>query len=259
MAAVVVLVLAAAVGAEVVAGGTGTAHQELGPTPNGLGPWTPLPPQQAEAGRASGPTTSADPASADPASDGLPSGASQVPVPGQSQLGVGPIVVMGVQPTATTTVSVPVPGKAPASTPGAAVTTSSPPLPSGGSFEAEASANTLTGRTASIACPGCHGGARIGYVQTSSTLTLTGIRVASAGTYRVTVYYTNGETDSLTALFGVNGASVLAMSLGPTGSYNTPVAVTVPLPLVAGINTISFSNPSGSTPDLDRIVVPPTP
>ncbi|MEY9965159.1 endoglucanase [Streptacidiphilus sp. MAP12-16] len=131
--------------------------------------------------------------------------------------------------------------------------------PSGGSFEAEAAANTRTGRAAVISCSACSGGARVGYIGKGATLTINGVTVTSAGSYLVTVAYTNGSTSARTAQISVNGGAAQSVAFAPTGAFTTPGTATVSLTLAAGTNTITFGNASASAPDLDRIDVPASP
>ncbi|MFJ1793187.1 glycoside hydrolase family 9 protein [Kitasatospora griseola] len=135
--------------------------------------------------------------------------------------------------------------------------------PSGGSYEAEAAANTLTGRAAAVACAACSGGSRIGYLGTvtagTGTLAFHGVTVATAGTYQVQIAYTNGSAGARTAELSVNGGPVQSVAFAPTGAFTTPGTVTVALALAAGGNTLTVANPAGAAPDLDRLVVPGTP
>ncbi len=125
------------------------------------------------------------------------------------------------------------------------------------SYEAEAAANTLAGGAVVSACSTCSGGAKVGFVGNGGTLTFNNVDVPSAGTYRVTlVYATDGVRPGLIA---ADGGSAQTLSFPSTGSFNTPGALTVSLPLTAGANTIELSDPSAYTPDFDRIIVAPAP
>ncbi|MEV4560822.1 glycoside hydrolase family 9 protein [Kitasatospora sp. NPDC049285] len=135
--------------------------------------------------------------------------------------------------------------------------------PSGGSFEAEAAGNTRTGRATVVACVPCSGGNRDGYLGTvtagTGALTFNGVTVATAGSYQVQVAYTNGSASARNADISVNGGAAQTVSFAPTGAFTTVGTVTVTLTLTAGTNTVTFANPSGAAPDLDRLVVPGTP
>ena len=130
---------------------------------------------------------------------------------------------------------------------------------SGGSFEAESSANTLAGGAKVASCSACSGGQKVGYVGSGGTLTFNNISVASAGRYQVTIAYCDGSTTGRQALVSVNGGTAQTVQFTPTGSFGTPGTLTVTLTLSAGSNTIQFSNPSAYAPDFDKITVPATP
>ncbi len=129
-----------------------------------------------------------------------------------------------------------------------------PPPPGPTSYEAEASANTIAGGAGVAGCTGCSGGQKVGFVGSGGTLTFNGITVPTSGTYAVTVYYLNGPP-SRQSLITVDGGTPQTLSFTPTADFNTIGAMTVPLSLTAGANTIEFSNPSAYAPDFDRITV----
>jgi hypothetical protein len=57
----------------------------------------------------------------------------------------------------------------------------------------------------------------------------------------------------------VNGGAAQTLSFTPTGSFTTVGAKTIFLTLAVGSNTIEFSNPTNWAPDLNEIVVAPSP
>lgn len=131
------------------------------------------------------------------------------------------------------------------------------------SYEAESSANTLTGTASVIACSACSGGQRVGHLGKQSTgagtLTVRNVNATGgAGTYRVTIAFTNGSA-SRSSQISVNGGTAQTVTFGTTGSFATPGNQTVTLTLAAGSNTITFSNSSASAPDVDAITVPAAP
>ena len=132
------------------------------------------------------------------------------------------------------------------------------PPPGPKPYEAESSANTIAGGARISSCSSCSGGQKVGFVGSGGTLTFNGVTAPSAGTYDMTIYYLNGPP-SRDAVITVNGVDVQTLSFTPTTDFNTVGTVTVPVPLVAGANTIEFSNPAAFAPDFDRIAVAATP
>jgi spore germination protein len=126
------------------------------------------------------------------------------------------------------------------------------------SYEAEASSSVLAGGAQAVSCSACSGGARIGYLGGSGTLTMKGITVPTAGNYTITVAYTNGDASSLSLKLSVNGGTAVTFTGAPTANWDTPANGTVTLALAAGSNSILFSNKSttGDVPDIDKITVP---
>jgi len=126
------------------------------------------------------------------------------------------------------------------------------------SYEAEASSSTLAGGAKAVACSACSGGARIGYVGGSGTLTMKNVTVPAAGNYTITVAYTNGDASSLKLKLSVNGGTAVTFTGAPSANWNTPATGTVTLALAAGSNSILFSNTrtTGDVPDIDKITVP---
>ncbi|MBL8222336.1 MAG: VWA domain-containing protein, partial [Bryobacterales bacterium] len=128
-------------------------------------------------------------------------------------------------------------------------------------FEAEDSGNTLSGGAAVINCTGCGNSQRVELIGKQSgtpngVLIFNGVSVGTAGTYTMTVYYTNGSASARTASISVNNsASTLSFSGGPTGSWTTVASVARNITLNAGSNTIKFFNDAAQAPDIDRIVL----
>jgi chitodextrinase len=144
----------------------------------------------------------------------------------------------------------------------AALTVSTPPAATPGSYEAEAPGNTLTGSAAVAVCTGCSGNAKVGYLGNGGTLVIRGIDGGSGGTKTVTVYYTTAANRSAT--LSANSGTGTSVAFLSTGDWNTVASVSTTLTLAAGTtNTITIANPSDWAPDIDRIVVgataPPPP
>lgn len=125
-------------------------------------------------------------------------------------------------------------------------------------YEAEASSSVLAGGARVITCAACSGGARVGYLGGTGTLTMKNITVAAAGAYTVTIAYTNGDATNLKVMLSVNGGAATTFTGAPTANWDTPATGTVTLNLAAGANSILFSNTgtSGDIPDIDKITVP---
>lgn len=126
------------------------------------------------------------------------------------------------------------------------------PPPTGTSYEAEA--GTRGGQAAVRNVSGASGGAVVGYIGsgTANYLQFNNVN-ATAGAHQVTIFYASGENRSLTA--SVNGAAATTVNTPSTGGWNTIGSVTTTLSLTAGSNTIRIANPTGWSPDIDRIVV----
>jgi alpha-galactosidase len=122
-------------------------------------------------------------------------------------------------------------------------------------YQAESSANTLAGGAVVQSCPACSGGQQVGYVGGGGTLTFNGVTANTAGTYPVTIAYSDGSSGDTgrPATVTVNGSTTQTVVFTPTGGFSTPGTVTVYLPLNTGSNTVEFSDASAYTPDFDDI------
>jgi hypothetical protein len=119
-------------------------------------------------------------------------------------------------------------------------------------YEAESSANTLTGSAVVASCSFCSGGQKVGYVGNGGTLKFNNVNVTTAGTYLLDIFYIDGSDRSVQ--MSVNGGSSSTVNF--TGSTWSDVQVlSVPVILQAGNNAILFSNSSGWAPDFDRITI----
>ncbi len=127
-----------------------------------------------------------------------------------------------------------------------------------GSYEAEAAGNTRTGSAAVTACATCSGGSLVNSVGNGATLRFNAVTAAGTGPALATIGYVNGDTATRTATLAVSGSATTVVAFPPTGSWTTPGTVTVLVQLTAGsANTLTFSNPSAWTPDLDGIAIQP--
>lgn len=124
-------------------------------------------------------------------------------------------------------------------------------------YEAEASSSVLAGGAKVVNCAACSGGARVGYLGGTGTLTMKNITVATAGSYQVTIAYTNGDTGNLRIMLSINAGANATFTGAPTTNWDTPATGTITVNLAAGTNTILFSNTgtTGDVPDIDKIAV----
>jgi hypothetical protein len=92
------------------------------------------------------------------------------------------------------------------------------------------------------------------YVGNGGTVTFGSVTVPVAGSYRLTIGYTNGGAVR-TGVVSVNGAAAVRLSFPPTGGFDSPGNVTVTVRLKSGTNALAVGNPAGYAPDLDRLTV----
>jgi len=136
-------------------------------------------------------------------------------------------------------------------------------------YAAVARGNVLSG-TAAVGCShGAHGGQYVGRIGhgAANTLTFTGVSAPWSGTYRVMLSYSSNER----AESGNYNANLIdpgftvTTSAGPqltayarnTYSWNQFNTVMLTVRLAAGENTITFGNPRGGAPNIDKITVAP--
>jgi alpha-galactosidase len=133
----------------------------------------------------------------------------------------------------------------------------------GTNYEAEASANTLTGPAAVGSCSTCSGGYYVRFVGgNQGTLQFNTVQASTTSAYAIAIAYVNGDSSARTASMSVNGGTAPTVSFPPTGSWTTVGTVTLIVNLNSGSNnTIKFFNASSWGPDFDKITVgvPQTP
>ena len=128
-------------------------------------------------------------------------------------------------------------------------------------YEAEDSANTLSGGAHVIDCRRCSGGSRVTAVGLLGGLTFTGVMAERTGATRMAVTYWSAE--ARTAQVSVNGGIAAAIAF-PATRANRPGTLRITASLQDGVNTVEFGNPLGVAPDIDKLVIttdgtPPTP
>jgi uncharacterized protein YkwD len=128
-------------------------------------------------------------------------------------------------------------------------------------YEAEAAGNTLGGRARAVDCGRCSGGSRVTGIGGRGVLTIIGVAAEKDGPARLAVTYTSDR--NRTAQISVNGAVPTAVAFPGTRGAGRPGTVQITATLRAGRNDLTFSNPVGTAPDIDKMDVttdstPPT-
>ncbi|MBO3745917.1 hypothetical protein J5X84_07530 [Streptosporangiaceae bacterium NEAU-GS5] len=128
-----------------------------------------------------------------------------------------------------------------------------PPDRSPGAYEAERAGNIFEGANEPVYCSICSGGRKtilIGGNIYDYTV-IKGILSDTTATKQMTIHAVVDGTQSY--FVSVNGANAFEVPM--TGTKGTIATVTVPVPLVAGVNAIRFFNLSARAPELDKIVI----
>jgi hypothetical protein len=127
-------------------------------------------------------------------------------------------------------------------------------------YEAEASANTLSGSAAVASCSSCSGGKEVQQVGNggggNGTLQFNNVQAHLTGPQLITISYINADTTARTASMSVNGATATTVNFPSTGgTWQSPVVGTVKLIvyLTAKSNTFKFSNSTAWAPDFDAL------
>ncbi len=128
---------------------------------------------------------------------------------------------------------------------------------SGTSYEAEASGNTITGDARVADCAACSGGKCVAFIGHASTLQFNNVWEKAASKYTLTVYYVYGNKGSHRNLhITVNGASrAMIVTVSALNNWNEVGILRTTVNLNTGNNTVSFSNPWGVAPNIDRIAL----
>lgn len=136
-------------------------------------------------------------------------------------------------------------------------------------YEAESSANTLSGTAAVVSDSAATGSAYVGWLGAgaANTLRFNNVVAATAGRYRMVVTYANGELGSGAvnynsnivdryAEISVNGGTAKQVYFRNTLGWSIYRTTVVDVDLVAGSNTITVGNSStGYAPNIDRIQI----
>jgi hypothetical protein len=140
-------------------------------------------------------------------------------------------------------------------TPGAATMT---PV----TYQADAPANTLFGTAHANAYPGATDGVVVrtlgnwGKGVGEGALRFNNVVVPEAGTYALTFYYVLPNNEPTRSVV-ITASGSMSVSLTVAGNATCCSAQMVRVDLNKGPNSITFSNPAGHAPAIDRIVVGP--
>jgi alpha-galactosidase len=121
-------------------------------------------------------------------------------------------------------------------------------------YEAEAAVNVRTGNAAVSGCQpatGCSGGLKVGNLWGGSTLQFRDIAAEEAGIYTLSVSYVSGDPRPVS--IKVNKGQSENYALPKTADWDTLGVFTVEVELQAGMNTITFDDDGGWSPDIDKI------
>lgn len=121
-------------------------------------------------------------------------------------------------------------------------------------YEAEASDNVRTGNASVSGCQpatGCSGGLKVGNLWGGSTLQFRDIAAEEAGIYTLSISYVSGDPRPVS--IKVNDGQSENYALPKTADWDTLGVFTVEVELQAGMNTITFDDDGGWSPDIDKI------
>ncbi|WP_248963656.1 alpha-galactosidase D [Sphaerisporangium perillae] len=123
------------------------------------------------------------------------------------------------------------------------------------SYEAEAGANTLVNGASVDGCANCSGGSKAGNLYNGGALRINDVTVPKAGVYQVNIRYVTGDPRSATV--SANGQNAVTLAFPPSGGWDIPATITVPMQLRAGANTIEIDSTTPVySPDIDKVEVP---
>lgn len=128
-----------------------------------------------------------------------------------------------------------------------------PPDRSPGTYEAERVGNIFEGAAEPAYCAVCSGGRKVLLIggNTYDYAVVKGILSATTATKQLTIHAI--VTGTQTYYLSVNGADAFAVPM--TGTPDQVTTVTVPVPLINGVNNIRFFNLTARAPELDKLVI----
>jgi hypothetical protein len=136
-----------------------------------------------------------------------------------------------------------------------------PPRPALVTYEAEAPGNELGGSAWVDEYPGASGGRIVrnigawnGSSRKNGVLRFTGVTAPATGTYLLSFFYVHLDGEPVrTAVIEVSGSPPVTVSV--SGSDRCCAIARQRVTLQQGANTVTFSNPDGHAPSLDKIVI----
>ncbi|WP_188194915.1 hypothetical protein [Nonomuraea sp. SYSU D8015] len=130
-----------------------------------------------------------------------------------------------------------------------------PPDRGPGAYEAERAGNVWEGAAEPAYCAVCSGGRKVILIGGNiyDYAVVRGVLSETTGTRQMTVHAL--VDGSQTFAVSVNGAD--AIQLPMTGTKDEVTTATVPVNLVAGVNSIRFYSHTARSPELDKIVIAP--
>jgi hypothetical protein len=123
----------------------------------------------------------------------------------------------------------------------------------------EAENGVLTGGASVAADPNASLGYKVGFLNNvGDSVQWNNVSVANAGTYSLTIHYSNGYPDTRYKSLYVNGSKVVQVGFPATGNWNIYGTVTVSASLQEGSNTIKlqFDSADSAGTDIDYLFVP---
>ncbi|WP_157244607.1 heparin lyase I family protein [Nonomuraea typhae] len=128
-----------------------------------------------------------------------------------------------------------------------------PPDTAAGAYEAERKGTIFEGAAEPVYCRICSGGLKTILIggNTYDYTVVKGILSETAATRQLTIHAVVNGTQAYR--ISVNGADSIEVPM--TGTPDRITTVTVPVPLIAGVNQIRFFNLTARTPELDKIVI----
>lgn len=161
------------------------------------------------------------------------------------------------------------PATDPAATPTTGPSASPSPSPGGSAspsagfravaYEAEARGNTLLGQATAVSMTGASGGTVVrnlgdGSGKKDGALRFNGVTVPTAGTYTLTFHYAQPAGPRAHQMV-ITVAGAAPVTVAVAAAEGCCASRSVRVTLRRGANTITFDNPNGPAPAVDRIVV----